>query len=224
MAKKATPQPTIEPAVFRDSNRHTCIRVGLRDSIVSFIRLDLLEMKIETMGLNRFEHEYKPLTDYSVERAARIYLHDKDTSSRNITPEARAHLERIAGVARNAAPAPTPAPIPQPKKEPPMSTTAPAKKAAKKAAPAKQPAAKKTAAPAKKAAKATNDGATRGRAPNFGGDAVITVLAKDNPKRGGAAERFALYKNGMTVDKYIAAGGKRADVNWDAAQGFIKVK
>ena len=102
---------------------------------------------------------------------------------------------------------------------------------AKKAAAAEKPAAKKTAAPAKKpapaakkAAAAAEPAGTRGRAPNISGDAVITLVAKENPKRGGAAERFALYKNGMTVDQYIAAGGKRADVNWDMSMDFIKVK
>jgi len=51
----------------------------------------------------------------------------------------------------------------------------------------------------------------------------ITLLTKENPKRGTAFERFALYKNNMTVDQYIAAGGKKADIAWDVKQGFIKV-
>jgi len=52
----------------------------------------------------------------------------------------------------------------------------------------------------------------------------ITVVHKgDNPKRGTAADRYDLYRNGMTVAAYIAAGGQRRDVVWDQKQGWIKV-
>ena len=51
----------------------------------------------------------------------------------------------------------------------------------------------------------------------------ITLISKENPKRGGAAERFKLYKSGMTVAEYIAAGGKVQDVAWDSKKGYIKV-
>ena len=103
----------------------------------------------------------------------------------------------------------------------------------KKSPPAKRPAAKKVAeakpaakkaAPAKKKAAAKEEGAGRGRAPNISDDAKIKLLVKENPKRAAAAERFDLYKNGMTVAEYLKAGGKRADVNWDVKQGFIEVK
>lgn len=91
-------------------------------------------------------------------------------------------------------------------------------------APAKrQPAAKKSAAPAKKApaAKKTSAGGRR----LFTEDGVITILHKgENPKRGTAADRYDLYRNGMTVAAYIAAGGQRRDVVWDAKQGWISVK
>ena len=52
---------------------------------------------------------------------------------------------------------------------------------------------------------------------------TITVLAESNPKRGESAERFALYRDGMTVGEYLAAGGVSKDVNWDAARGYISV-
>ena len=94
--------------------------------------------------------------------------------------------------------------------------------AAKKTAVAEP--AKKTPA-AKKAAPAdAGEPGPRGRQPNIAGSAKIKLLVKENPKRAAAAERFALYTNGMTVDEYIAAGGKRADVNWDVSQGFIEIK
>lgn len=54
---------------------------------------------------------------------------------------------------------------------------------------------------------------------------VITVMAAGNPKKVGSAarERFALYKTGMTVGQFLAAGGSRADIRWDSSHGFIKI-
>lgn len=91
-----------------------------------------------------------------------------------------------------------------------------AKKAAPteaKAAPAKS---KKTAPVAEKAGP--------GRKSAFNDGMKITVLVKENPKRAGAAARFALYKNGITIAEYVAAGGTLADVRWDVKQDFISVK
>lgn len=47
-----------------------------------------------------------------------------------------------------------------------------------------------------------------------------------NPKRAGSksAQRFDLYKNGMTVGEFIEAGGTIGDVRWDTAHEFIKVQ
>lgn len=42
-----------------------------------------------------------------------------------------------------------------------------------------------------------------------------------NPKRGKSRERFALYRDGMSVAEYIAAGGYRADIPWDLERGLI---
>jgi hypothetical protein len=52
---------------------------------------------------------------------------------------------------------------------------------------------------------------------------VITVLVTDNPKRVGSAarERFVLYRSGMTVGQFLAAGGLRADISWDVDHHFI---
>jgi hypothetical protein len=69
---------------------------------------------------------------------------------------------------------------------------------------------------------------------NFPDHAVITILgdfATNNPKSKGAAMRFALYENGMTVGAYvekcskhgISRGQARADVRWDAVKSFIAV-
>ena len=84
--------------------------------------------------------------------------------------------------------------------------------------------AKPAAKPTKSAAAAKPKAPTGGRA-SFGVDDVITVVHKgENPKRGTAAERYDLYKSGMTVAAYIAAGGQRRDVVWDQKMGWITVR
>lgn len=52
----------------------------------------------------------------------------------------------------------------------------------------------------------------------------ITILVEGNPKRGTAAERYNLYKNNMTVGKYIELGGQLRDVTWDVKQGWISAE
>jgi len=52
----------------------------------------------------------------------------------------------------------------------------------------------------------------------------IKILVEGNPKRGTAAERYALYKNGMTVGKYTELGGQLRDVTWDIKQGWISAE
>lgn len=56
-------------------------------------------------------------------------------------------------------------------------------------------------------------------------DGKIRILAETNPKRGTAGKRFAMYKNGMTVETYRNMVGKHAarDLNWDIKKGFIEV-
>ncbi len=71
--------------------------------------------------------------------------------------------------------------------------------------------------------------AKRGRSSSLTGNEVITVLAKENPKRAGstAHDWFSRYKDGMTVDEYGAACRNRAKairhVMWDKAHGFIRL-
>ena len=52
---------------------------------------------------------------------------------------------------------------------------------------------------------------------------IVEVAA--NPKRAGtgAHERFAIYREEMTVAEYLAAGGQVRDVSWDVKQGYVKV-
>ena len=54
---------------------------------------------------------------------------------------------------------------------------------------------------------------------------IITIKSIANPKRQGtlAHGRFELYKDGMTVADYVAAGGRTGDVNHDAEAGSIEL-
>ena len=52
---------------------------------------------------------------------------------------------------------------------------------------------------------------------------IITLLAERNPKSGASRERFALYRTGMSVSEYIALGGWRSDIAYDADRGFIRL-
>lgn len=55
---------------------------------------------------------------------------------------------------------------------------------------------------------------------------TIRLLVATNPKRPGSAahDRFACYRDGMTVADYLAAGGQRLDLRYDADHGFIHVE
>lgn len=67
-----------------------------------------------------------------------------------------------------------------------------------------------------------------GRRAAWGDSDKITILVEGNPKRGTAAERYALYHTGMTVGAYIKAiGGSRSkawrDLRHDIRNGWISV-
>jgi hypothetical protein len=81
----------------------------------------------------------------------------------------------------------------------------------------------KTARKPRTTAKSTGS-AARGFAP----EAKIKIMVDENPRRGAAAERFKLYKDGMTVATYCSKfeGGRSealVHLRWDAKHGFIKV-
>ena len=76
--------------------------------------------------------------------------------------------------------------------------------------------------PEKKAKKSKPKTERKPRAA-FDPEANINLLVTENPKRGGSAVRYALYKDGMTVAEYIAAGGTPDDLRWDAAHKYISV-
>jgi hypothetical protein len=69
---------------------------------------------------------------------------------------------------------------------------------------------------------------------DFPGSARIVVLSAENPKKRGAARKFAIYKRGpegMTVDEYIEASHKtgvskataKEDIKWDWTAGFTQI-
>ena len=78
---------------------------------------------------------------------------------------------------------------------------------------------------AKVSTKTTNgNGAATGKRAEFNAK-TIKVLAAENPKRKDSAsyKRFALYKDGLTVGKFIEKGGTLGDVHYDVAHKFISV-
>jgi hypothetical protein len=83
------------------------------------------------------------------------------------------------------------------------------------------------AAPKPAAPKATKK-AVMGRPPTFPDNFVIKLRVKGNPHRDNStslstAERFDLYKPGMTVAQYLKAGGLRADLTLDRKANRIYV-
>lgn len=102
-----------------------------------------------------------------------------------------------------------------PEKDPMDETPAPADQSASDEAPAPatdQPTPDEAPAPAD-------------RAEPKAKEATIKLLSATNPKRPGSKsfDRFALYQDGMTVEAFLKAGGRRADLAWDAKHGFIAV-
>ena len=61
------------------------------------------------------------------------------------------------------------------------------------------------------------------KAVRISSKATIATITEGVKKRAAAAERFALYQVGMSVEEYVAAGGKRGDLAYDLEHGFITV-
>lgn len=57
-------------------------------------------------------------------------------------------------------------------------------------------------------------------------DTRIIVEVAPNPKQPGSAafNRYALYEVGMSVDDFIALGGRHDDIRFDANRGFIRLE
>ena len=54
----------------------------------------------------------------------------------------------------------------------------------------------------------------------------IKILVTENPKREGtrAYERFAGYKDGLTVKEYVEKGGAMSAVRYDSAHNYIELQ
>lgn len=76
----------------------------------------------------------------------------------------------------------------------------------------------------KKVAKKSVESAGGGRTSGFAG-MKITKLVKENPRREGTHGHasFALITSGMTYEKFIEAGGRRVDLDYDVKKGNLKV-
>lgn len=62
-----------------------------------------------------------------------------------------------------------------------------------------------------------------GKRPRYNFEGKVKILVPENPKRGKAGERFAIYKNGMDVAKAFELGVTRSDVKRDLEYGFIEL-
>lgn len=65
----------------------------------------------------------------------------------------------------------------------------------------------------------------RGRPSEMAGKKIY-LKVEENPRRKGTAghKSFALIKNGMTVDDFVALGGRLVDLRWDAQHKYVEVK
>jgi hypothetical protein len=63
----------------------------------------------------------------------------------------------------------------------------------------------------------------RGKGIELTKDHRINLLVNENPKRGAAAERFARYVNGMSVEEARAVGITTTDIRWDVAHDHIQL-
>lgn len=78
--------------------------------------------------------------------------------------------------------------------------------------------------PAKKAVVKKEVATGGGRTSQFAGK-KITKIAKENPRREGTHghKSFGLITSGMTYEKFIEAGGRRVDLEYDIKKGNLKV-
>lgn len=186
----------VVPEVY-SNGFYPAIAVWTSGLVVDFIPLYSAGLSVYRLHVRGFAATFKPLSVRSVQDAAKDFL-----KVGRMTEGARAALERIAaGINPVAGSGDTP------HEEQDMAKMATQEK------------------PVKGAKKVSEAGAAGpGRRPAFQDTDKIVVLATENPyKKEARAAEFAKYRKANTVAKYLAAGGKRADLNWDAKQGHIQV-
>jgi hypothetical protein len=77
-----------------------------------------------------------------------------------------------------------------------------------------------------KVAKGKGNGKTTTHRDYIPAEARITKLVKENPRREGTIghESFSVIKSGMTVEQYVAKGGRRKDLRWDLDHEYVKLE
>lgn len=70
------------------------------------------------------------------------------------------------------------------------------------------------------------EAAKRGRASKYKPTDRIKVLAEENPRREGSKgnARFSLYRDGMTVENYLSAGGEMPGLIFDVNKKWVAVE
>lgn len=64
---------SLTPRVVADRQRHTCIEIFRKDGLVHCIPLNIEGLEVVQMNEDSFDSIYKPLSDYPVVKAARLY-------------------------------------------------------------------------------------------------------------------------------------------------------
>jgi hypothetical protein len=90
-AKASKVQPH-QMCVFRDHVSRTCIQVDRTDDEVKFIPMDITGFSVVTLDAKEFDEIYKPLVDYPVDKACRLYA--SYTKTAGATKEALEYLQR----------------------------------------------------------------------------------------------------------------------------------
>jgi hypothetical protein len=83
-----------------------------------------------------------------------------------------------------------------------------------------------TALPSTKATKTSPKSSSPASSSKFHGGERIYRIVKKNPRKEGTWgwKSFQLIKDGMTVDQYIKAGGRKNDLQWDVDHKFVELK
>ena len=197
---------------YKTRQGRTCIVVHSTDNRVFYIRL-VEPMAVENVGLATFQEQWELLESVNVAQAAVRYNNSFLSRDDRVQRYFDAIIQGKLGDTIMAKTATLDKDV--------------AAKAAKVAG--KTAHAKAYASPA--AEKAGKDAATEKapRAPRegaYGADMLITKIEPGNPKREGSAsfDRFALYKTGMKVSKFLEIGGRSADIRYDVEHGLISVE
>lgn len=209
---KKTQRPANKPAehqprVCADFNRHTCIEVSRKDGVVKYIPLDILGLELLEAGEQAFDRQYKPMTDYPVDRAAKLYAgYAADLGGSEEVMQALASFTPLSQTEITMA---TTKKASSAKKEPaPAAKKAPAKTAAKK-----------TSAPVK-AAKATKEtGERKPSAAQMFKDLIMAGKLTDDQIFEKVQKEYGLDDNKRSYVKWYRNDLAKKGMNPPAAKG-----